>query len=124
MKNDNYSFETFADYDTVKGTILNLYYIALNAQTAFITKPDIKREKVLREALIQLSLSLAPKFYVIEDDKQKKYISYFLAYPKEFKNMVDYSAVFAVCQRVIEVLGITKIETARLNSWKAYTEVE
>lgn len=122
--NENINYSTFADFDTVKGTITNLYFMALNVHSEYILRPDYKREKVLREVLTSLSYALAMKMYIIDDDEQKKYIAYYLSNPQEFKEIKDLSAVFSVCQRVIEVLGITKIETPHITPWSAFSEVE
>lgn len=123
--NGGVEFSTFADYDKVKGTLTNLYFIALNSVGEYVARPTINTQKIARQSLFNLALALQPKFKrIISDSEQLQYLSFFLSNPSEFHNLNEILATFALCQEVVEELGLTKIETPKISTWQTYTEVE
>lgn len=112
---------TFADYETVKGTITNLYFITVRTLGEYFMKSDFVRERTARESLIKLSLALNKKSYVLRDKEAVDYLAYFMINPHEF-GLMDLQTVFLICQNICERLGITKIEQAQVPKHKAYLE--
>jgi hypothetical protein len=114
-------FSTFADYDTVKGAFTSLYFIAVSQLSSYLMKPDYIRQRQATKALINLSLALNKKSYVLRDKEAVDYISYFITHPDEF-HMMDLQTLFLICQNICEKLGLTRIESAQVPKHKAYTD--
>lgn len=127
-ENPDLEFSTFAEYEKVKGSIVNLYFIAARNLSDMIYRPSENNRQATVRTLFQLLLILKPKMYVLagktlKEHRMINYCSYFLANPEKFK-FVELNAVFASCQHVIERLGITKIESAKVPQWQAFKQQE
>lgn len=118
-------FSTFADFEKVKGTIVNMYFIAIENIVNYLDKPDINNQRHAKKAIFHLALTLAPKFNkVLKETDELNYLSAFLANPDAYTQMSNLYDCFILCQQVVEELGITKIETPKVSAWNAYREVE
>lgn len=116
------SVSIIPEYTVIKKVILQQYYTSQNLLSTYDLKPTLPNEKRLRQSLIDLSRSLSFKTYVLEDKKLKDFFSYFLSHPYEFQTF-SLHTVYAICHLIIEILGLTKIESEDVSKENVYLEV-
>lgn len=121
MTNDNAEYTTIPDYQLIKGTYANLYFVALENMGDYMMRKTQHNHDKARESIYNLSLALFPKIYVLKDDEAINYLAYFMRNPSKFE-FIDIFACWLILQRIVERLGITKIETLQLSKHKSYTE--
>jgi len=118
-----YSLEsTIPEYSLVKKAILLQYYNAQNTLTSFDIKSTSNNHRRAREHLIILSRSLAFKSYVLTTGDSKKIFNNFLSSPNSYSNF-DLHLIFSICSLILELLGLTKVETEELSKQNIYQEV-
>jgi hypothetical protein len=116
-------YSTFADWEKVKGSFTNLYFICAANMTDYYLKPNPRTEMVAKESLMKLMLPMYPKLYILKDPKAVNYIAFFQMNPHMF-TLMDTHTVWLILQRAIERLGITKIEQAQAPKHRAFMEDE
>jgi len=114
------NYETFAQFE-FKDTIISQYSIAYNLHSEYLAKPNQITKKKARLAIMKLSLPLFPKAYILRDREAVDYLAYFNQHPEKY-NLIDIHAVFLICQRIIEKIGLTRFESFKLPKHKAYLE--
>lgn len=118
---DNAEYTTIPDYQLIKTTYATLYFVALENMGDYIMRKTLHNQEKARESIGNLSLALFPKIYVLKDEQAINYIAYFMRNPDKFEFM-DIFASWLILQRIVERLGITKIESLQLAKHKSYTE--
>ena len=116
-------YTTFADFEKVKGTFTNLYFIAAANMNDYLLKPNQRTEMVARQSLMNLMLIMFPKLHILKDGKAIEYIAFFQRNPHLF-SLVELQTVWLILQRATERLGITKIEQAQIPKHRAFMEDE
>jgi len=113
---------SFADFDKIKGTYTNLYFIAASVMGDYILNPNQKSERIARESLLNLYLPLYTKVYILKDNEASSYLAYFNINPHLFSTMAHLETVWLILQRLISRLGLDRIEQAQIPKHKAYME--
>jgi hypothetical protein len=109
------------EYTLIKRVILQQYYNAQVLLTTYDMKPKITNEKKCRESLILLSRSIQFKSYVLSSDYAKVFNS-FISSPHRFEKF-NLHLIFSICSLILEILGLTKVETENISKENVFQEV-
>jgi hypothetical protein len=110
------------EYTQIKRVILQQFYDSQQRMTIYSLKPTDTNERKLRLALISLSNSLSFKSYVIKDKRIKELFADFLSKPYLY-GTYSLHAIFGICHLIIEIMGLTKIESEDMSNENVYLEV-
>lgn len=121
MSGENAEYTTIPDYQLIKGTYATLYFVALENMGNYIMDKTTHNQAQARESILNLSMALFPKIYVLKDENAINFLAYYMRNPHKFMFM-DIFACWLILQRIVERLGITKIESLQLAKHKSYTE--
>lgn len=121
---NSFTYSTIPSYEQIKNKIVNQLAIAENLYGEFTIKEDFLRENKARTSIIKLMLAVSDYLYVIDDSEDKQYFSYMLSNPDKLNTMTRLGAMLSVCKDIVYNLGITQIETGKINPWESYSELE
>lgn len=121
-QNQDNNVNIIPEYTQIKRVILQQFYTAQHNMTEYTAKPTQAKEKRLRSSLYDLANSLSFKSYVLTDQKIKKVFADFLSKPYNYHKF-SLHLVYGICHLIIEILGLTKIESEDLTNENVFQEV-